>query len=71
MTAQTLTLRVLIVDDELLLRWSLAEVLRRRGHSVVEAESASTARHAMSASSHVDVVLLDCRLPDSDGLGLL
>lgn len=72
MTRVPQPLRVLVVDDELLLRWSLAEVLRRNGHTVVEAASAATARTEIAnTSGAIDVVLLDYRLPDSDGLGLL
>lgn len=72
MTAAPRPLRVLVVDDELLLRWSLSEVLRRHGHRVVEAMSASTAREAMNdTSEQIDVVLLDYRLPDSQTLELL
>lgn len=65
-------LTVLVVDDEALLRWSIAELLRRGGHAVLQATSAADVRDAMSRSSErIDVVLLDYRLPDSDGLRLL
>src|SRR5687768_15429921 len=65
-------LRVLVVDDELLLRWSISEALKVHGHTVLEAMSASTAREAISTSTgEIDVVLLDFRLPDSDDLRLL
>ena len=65
-------LTVLVVDDEALLRWSIAELLRRSGHAVIEATSAADARDAMSRTSdQIDVVLLDYRLPDSDDLRLL
>lgn len=64
--------RVLVVEDEMLLRWSLAEVLRRGGHTVMEATNASDARAAMtSGTDGIDVVLLDLRLPDSNDLRLL
>jgi two-component system NtrC family response regulator len=61
--------RVLVVEDELLLRWSLAEILRRAGHTVLETASASEARAAMTDG--IDAVLLDLRLPDSSDLRLL
>lgn len=65
-------LTVLVVDDEALLRWSIAELLRRCGHTVIEATSADGARAAMSDTSEsIDVVLLDYRLPDSSDLKLL
>ena len=64
--------RVLVIEDETLLRWSLAEVLRRGGHTVPEAGSASEARAAMTGGTDdIDVVLLDVRLPDSTDLRLL
>ena len=66
------SLRVLVVDDEALLRWSIGQVLRRQGHTVVEATSARSARQIMTDTAEpIDVVLLDLRLPDSNDLALL
>lgn len=65
-------LNVLVVDDELLIRWSIGETLRQRGHTVVEAADAESARQALRDTSEpIDAVVLDYRLPDSDDLGLL
>lgn len=65
-------LRVLIVDDELLIRWALTERLSERGHWVAQADSGAAALRVLhDAHDPMDVVLLDLRLPDSDGLGLL
>jgi DNA-binding NtrC family response regulator len=65
-------LHVLVVEDETLLRWSLAEILRRHGHSVAEAVSASTARDEISSTTApIDIVFLDYRLPDSNDLSFL
>ena len=65
-------LRVLVVDDEPLIRWSLAETLGDRGYEVVEMADARGARGAVGdASTEFDVVLLDLRLPDSEDLSLL
>lgn len=66
------SLRVLVVDDETLLRWSISEILRRHGHTVVEATNANGAREVMTQTPEpIDVVLLDLRLPDSNDLQLL
>jgi DNA-binding NtrC family response regulator len=64
--------RVLVVDDEALIRWSLAEMLGERGYVVTEADNASMALAAIQqAQEPFDVVLLDYRLPDSADLRLL
>ena len=65
-------LRVLVVEDELLIRWSIAETLAHAGHTVIEAEDGATAVRALTAPAEpVDAVLLDYRLPDSNDLTLL
>lgn len=72
MEKKSSTLRVLIVDDEPLIRWSLAETLLDGGHEVLEAADGRSAVQALSdARFPVDVILLDFRLPDSNDLALL
>src|SRR6185436_14075222 len=60
---------VLVVDDEELIRWSLTERLSQEGYRLGEAGTAADAlaRHREG----VDLVLLDYRLPDGDGLAVL
>src|SRR5215204_404149 len=63
---------VLVVDDEALIRWSLAEMLGERGYTVTEAGDGRMAVAAIeNADEPFDVVLLDYRLPDSADLRLL
>lgn len=61
---------LLIVDDEELVRWSLRERFTRDGHTVIEAGTAAGALEQV-ATGAADLVLLDCRLPDGDGLAVL
>lgn len=57
---------VLLVDADVIVRNQLAEFLRECGLRVVEASSAEEARTFLAqASLHIDVVLIDARLPGS------
>ena len=64
--------RILVADDEPLMRWSVVETLLDHGYDVREAKDAASAMRACSpGSSAVDVVFLDLRLPDCDDLRVL
>jgi len=62
--------RVLVVDDEKLIRWSVAERLQRDGYEVLSAESGEQALELLAASPP-DLMLLDVRLPGIDGVQTL
>ena len=70
MTSSTPAARVLVVDDEKLIRWSVAERLQRDGYEVLSAESGEQALE-MLAASPPDLMLLDVRLPGIDGVQTL
>jgi DNA-binding NtrC family response regulator len=71
-TNNSVPLRVLVVDDEALIRWSLVETLTDTGYEAVEAaDGRSTVRALSDAEIPFDVMLLDFRLPDSEDLTLL
>jgi DNA-binding NtrC family response regulator len=62
---------ILVVDDESLIRWSLAESLKAEGFTVLEAASAREALACLDQHDDIGVVLLDLKLPDSTDLTLL
>lgn len=61
--------RVLLVDDDRTFRQVMAAELTRRGYTVATAVSGRDALE--QTASAVDVVLLDLRLPDMDGIEVL
>ena len=61
---------ILVVDDEQLIRWSLTSRLADAGYRILEAETGAQAL-ARCRQDAVDLVLLDYRLPDADGLAVL
>ncbi|MCU0625162.1 MAG: sigma-54 dependent transcriptional regulator [Gemmatimonadaceae bacterium] len=61
---------VLVIDDEPVVRETLAEFFATVGYDVETAATAESGR-ARAAARLPDVVLVDLRLPDGDGLALL
>lgn len=61
---------ILVVDDEQLVRWSLENDLTRAGFQVSSAASGTEAI-AMIKAQEPDLVLLDIKLPDIDGIQVL
>ena len=60
---------ILVVDDEALIRWSLTERLTSDGYQVLDAGTGQAALEKLQEG--VDLVLLDYRLPDTDGVTIL
>lgn len=63
-------MRILLVEDNLVLAEGIQTALVREGYAVDHAVSSAQAQHMLSAES-VDVMILDLGLPDEDGLHLL
>jgi two-component system, NtrC family, response regulator AtoC len=62
--------RILIVDDEKLVRWALNQKCTEFGYQCIEAETGQAGLHSLQSES-VDAVLLDVHLPDMSGLQVL
>jgi two-component system response regulator AtoC len=62
--------KILVVDDERLVRWSLRQKCEEWGYAVVEAEAGEPALK-LAQNESPDLVLLDVRLPDISGLEVL
>jgi DNA-binding NtrC family response regulator len=72
MTETFRALRVLVIEDELLIRWSITETLANAGHTVIDAEDGAHAILALKKRAEaIEAVVLDYRLPDSNDLTLL
>jgi two-component system response regulator AtoC len=70
--AKKSAVRVLVVDDERLVRWSVAETLGAHGYEVVEASDADSAMQVLAETApSINLVLLDLFLPDSRDLSML
>ena len=64
--------RILVVDDERLVRWAVAETLGARGYEVSEAGDAKSALQMLGGSGClINLVLLDLFLPDACDLRVL
>lgn len=62
--------RVLVVDDDKVGRATLTEILQLEGFEVEEAEGGKAVIQRLGESDY-DVMLLDLKMPDLDGLAVL
>ena len=62
--------RILLIEDEKLIRMTLRELLEEEGYRVHEAENGADGL-GLLGSEDIDLVLLDYRLPDTDGIQVL
>ena len=62
--------KILVVDDEKMIRWSLGEALRGWGYEPIEVGTAAAALEAFDTEQPI-ASLLDINLPDGSGLEIL
>lgn len=67
---QTRSLRVLLVDDDILVSMGAADMLLDLGHSVTEAQSGAHALKLLEADSPYDIVVTDYAMPGMNGFEL-
>jgi CheY-like chemotaxis protein len=63
-------LQFLLVDDDPLIRMSLADLLQDMGHETREASHASAALAYIAEGHPIDVLMTDIKLPSIDGYEL-
>ena len=62
--------RILVVDDEYLIRWSLSQALTQQGHQVLSAENGRKAIEILKAQVF-DFIITDLLMPEADGWKVL
>ena len=65
-----MSVRILIIEDEQLIRWSLRQKFEEQGYQVEDVETGADAEGAMNRASF-DLIMLDYKLPDTTGLNIL
>lgn len=65
-----LSYRILIADNEFLIRWSLTQALSQEGHEVIAVENGQEAIET-GQTTHFDFVITDLFMPEIDGWGVL
>ena len=63
-------MKILIVDDEQLVRWFLERALARRGHEIVSVSNGVEAMDALAAADF-DLMFTDLRMPEENGTTLI
>ena len=62
--------KILVAEDEAIVRLLVAETLRSCGHTVLEAGDGLAALEAICACADLDLVVSDIRLPKMDGFSV-
>ena len=63
-------LKVLVVEDEELVRMATLDMISALGHEVMEAANGATARRVLERAGPIDILFTDLGLPDTNGAAL-
>ena len=63
-------MKILVVDDEQLVRWFMERALRKSGHEVITASNIAEAYDKLSAED-IDLLFIDLRMPEGNGLEVI
>ncbi|MBI5103174.1 MAG: response regulator [Nitrospirae bacterium] len=63
-------MKILVVDDEQLVRWFLDRALKKGGHEVITSSSVSDATEKL-ATDKFDLLFVDLRMPEANGTELI
>jgi|Deesub1362A_J573_1020465.scaffolds.fasta_scaffold02248_8 DNA-binding NtrC family response regulator len=63
--------KILVIDDEELIRTSTQQYLEKEGYRVFTAGTGREGLEVFKAEENIDLVLLDLRLPDASGMEIL
>lgn len=65
------SLRILLVDDEALVRAGTAMMLDELGHVVIEAGSGKQGLELLAEDGSIDILMTDFNMPDMDGMEMI
>ncbi len=65
-----MAVKILVVDDEQLVRWFMERALRKSGHEVITASSIVEAYDKLNAEN-IDLLFIDLRMPEGNGLDVI
>ena len=63
-------MKILVVDDEQLVRWFMERALRKGGHEVITASNVAEA-YVKLDSHDIDLLFIDLRMPEGSGLEVI
>lgn len=63
-------MKILVVDDEQLVRWFMERALCKSGHEVITASNVSDATEKLN-SEDIDLLFVDLRMPHGNGLEMV